>query len=110
MRKSKDSATGKQAPTFEYGSDNIFKDLGFGDDEAVNLLARTELLSKIQDIIEESGLTQREAAKLLSVSQPRIAEIMGMKINKFSVDLLLKYLNRLGRRVSFKVEHKGHVA
>lgn len=86
----------------EPSSGNVFKDIGFGDAEAANLLARAELMLKIRDIIEEKGWSQREAARILAVSQPRIAEIMSFNTKYFSVDLLLKYLARLGTQVTFK--------
>jgi predicted XRE-type DNA-binding protein len=97
-------------PVWEVGSSNVFKDLGFEDAEAVNLLARTKLISKLRELIQERKLTQAEAARLLQVKQPRIAEIMNMHIDKFSVDLLLKYLDRLGHEVSFTFQKKGEVA
>lgn len=97
-------------PAWEEGSDNIFKDLGFPDDQAVNLLARADLMIQIRRIIKERGWSQRKAARELDVAQPRIAEIMGLKIDCFSVDALLKYLDKLGQRVSFVVEPKEEVA
>lgn len=86
----------------EPSSGNVFKDIGFDDAEAANLLARAELMLKIRDIIDENGWSQREAARILAVSQPRIAEIMSFNTKYFSVDLLLKYLARLGTQVTFK--------
>jgi predicted XRE-type DNA-binding protein len=96
--------------TFDVGSDNIFKDLGFPDDEAVNLQLRGSLAIEISNIIEENGWTQRKAARELGVSQPRIAEIMKTKIDHYSIDLLLKYLDKLGRRISFVIKRKDDVA
>jgi predicted XRE-type DNA-binding protein len=93
----------------EHGSGNIFKDLGYSDAEAANLLARAELMLKVRDIIQENGWSQREAAKVLGVSQPRVAEIMSFNTKYFSVDLLLKYLARLGMTVTFKFQ-KSKVA
>jgi len=86
----------------EVSSGNVFKDIGFSDAEAVNLMARFELMLKIREIIAEKGWSQREAAKELGVSQPRIAEISSFNTTYFSVDLLLKYLARLGTKVTFK--------
>jgi predicted XRE-type DNA-binding protein len=100
----------KKEPTFEIGSGNIFKDLGFSDDEAVNMFARGQLALEIRDIIEKNGWTQRRAAKEIGVPQPRIAEIMKMRIEHYSIDMLLKYLDKLGWRVSFTLERKNKVA
>jgi predicted XRE-type DNA-binding protein len=58
---------------------NIFKDLGFSDDESVSLLARAELMVQLREIIRVQGWTQRQAAKALELAQPRIAEIMKLR-------------------------------
>lgn len=92
------------------GSGNIFKDLGFSNEEAVNLLARADLMSHIRSLIQEHGWSQRQAARELGVPQPRIAEIMGMRTERFSVDLLLKYIDKLGQRVHFMFTDKSEVA
>jgi predicted XRE-type DNA-binding protein len=110
MPKSKPYDNKKDEPSPEVGSDNIFTDLGFPDDEAVNLLARADLAIEIRKIIKANGWSQREAAKEMGVAQPRIAEIVSMKLDHYSVDLLLKYLDKLGRRVSFVVRLKNDVA
>ncbi len=81
---------------------NVYKDLGFSDAESANLIARSDLLMALQDIIEKNGWTQIEAAKKLKVGQPRVAEILGSQSSLFSVDLLIKYLARLGVQVNFK--------
>ncbi len=83
-------------------SGNVFKDIGYSDTEAANLMARAQLMLKVRDIIKAKGWSQREAARILRVSQPRIAEIMSFNTKYFSVDLLLKYLGRLGTKVSFQ--------
>ncbi|HEY9868681.1 MAG TPA: helix-turn-helix transcriptional regulator [Candidatus Obscuribacterales bacterium] len=108
--KDKEQQKGNPEPAWEEGSDNIFKDLGFSGDEAVNLLARADLMIEIRRIIKERGWSQRQAGRELGVAQPRIAEIMGLKTECFSVDSLLKYLDKLGQRVSFVIEAKHDVA
>lgn len=89
------------SPIIEASSGNVFKDIGFSDSEAANLLARAELMLKLRDIIVKNGWSQRQAAQILSVGQPRIAEIMSFNTKYFSVDLLLKYLAKLGTKVTF---------
>jgi predicted XRE-type DNA-binding protein len=102
MPKSKAPGKNPAGLQIEHSSDNVFKDIGYSDAEAANLLARAELMLKIRDIITENKWSQREAAKRLCVGQPRIAEIMSFNTKYFSVDLLLKYLAKLGTQVSFK--------
>lgn len=110
MPKSKADANRKAKITAEVGSDNIFKDLGFSDEDAVNLHIRGLLAIEIGNIITERGWSQRRAAEELGVSQPRIAEIMKSRIDHYSIDLLVKYLDRLGQKVSLTVAPKNEVA
>lgn len=92
------------------GSGNIYKDLGFSDEESANLMARATLILEIREIVKANNWTQEEAAAALRVRQPRIAELMNMKTQCFSVDLLLKYLARLGKRVEMSVTDASQVA
>lgn len=101
MLKSKAS---KDRTDFEVGAGNIFVDLGFPEEQAVNMLARAELMGAIRQIIRKNEWTQAQAAIVLKVRQPRVAEIMAMKTQHYSVDLLMKFLNRLGKRICFSVE------
>ncbi|MBX9879948.1 MAG: XRE family transcriptional regulator [Candidatus Obscuribacterales bacterium] len=110
MQKRNEATRRKRKYDMEESSGNVFKDIGFDDDEAASLLARAELISKLRDLIEASGMSQRQIASVLRVRQPRVAEIMGMKTQCFSVDLLLRYLARLGTKVSFNFEHETGVA
>jgi predicted XRE-type DNA-binding protein len=103
MLKSKTSKNKETKPSYEVGSGNIFVDLGFPKEQAVNMLARANLMGVIRLAIQENGWTQSHAARVLNISQPRVAEIMGMKTQHYSVDLLLKLLDRLGRKVTFVV-------
>ncbi len=93
-------------PMFEEGSGNVFIDLGFPEDEAVNMVARLELMLQIEKIIKARGWTQEEAARVLGIRQPRVSELMTRCMEKFTVDMLMKLLDRLGKKVSLTVEDK----
>jgi predicted XRE-type DNA-binding protein len=86
---------------------NYFRKLirarGFAGEEAETLVHRVALIAEIKAIIEEKGWTQIEAAKKLGVKQPRIAELNRICVEKFSTDLLIKYLYRLKRLVRVEV-------
>jgi predicted XRE-type DNA-binding protein len=110
MPKYKESAKNKRKFDIEYSSGNVFKDIGFDDDEAASLLVRAQLISALRDLIASSGLSQRQIAKAIGVQQPRIAEIMSMKTQLFSSDLLMKLLSRLGKRVTVVIEDSHRVA
>ena len=89
--------------TFLEGTENIYRDLGFPEAESVNLLARAELMMTIEKTIKEKGLTQSEAAKLLGVSQPRLSDLYKGKLEKFTIDMLVKWLSKLGKQVTISV-------
>ncbi len=103
MRKSQALEKKKTKPVYETGSGNIFIDLGFPKDEAVTMLARAELMGEIREIIRTNGWTQQQAAKVLKIAQPRVAEIMKMKADHYSIDMLMKLLCRLDRTVSLSI-------
>lgn len=90
--------------TFLEGSGNIFRDLGFPEAEAVNLLARANLMMEVEKAIKERGLTQTAAAKLLGVGQPRLSDLYKGKMERFTVDMLMKWLAKLGKRVEMTVK------
>ena len=84
-------------------SGNVFKDLGFPEDEAEHLRVRADLLIQIQKALKARGLKQAEAAKVLGVTQPRVSDLVRGRIDLFSVDGLIDMLARLGIRVRLVV-------
>ncbi len=94
--------------TFLESSDNVFRDLGIGESEAINLLARSQLMIEIEQVINLRHWTQAQAAKALGVAQPRVSDLLSGKIEKFTVDMLMKWLHKLGKKVTMTVD--GEVA
>lgn len=83
-----DSNTLKITPS----TGNVFRDLGFGREEAEHLLVRADLMIQIQKLIESRGLKQRTAAKILGVTQPRVSDLLRGRIDLFSTDALIDML------------------
>lgn len=83
---------------------NVFEDLGFGDEEATNLRARSELMIAITERIRKNEWSQMEAAKRLNTSQPRISDLMRGHIDRFSVDMLMNFATDCGLQVNISVE------
>ena len=82
-----------------YGSDNVFSDLGFSNVEARHLQLRSWMMLALRKYIQGENLTQAEAAKRLSVTPPRISDLMRGKINRFSLDTLVAMLSGAGLEV-----------
>ncbi|MDA8150194.1 MAG: helix-turn-helix transcriptional regulator [Nitrospiraceae bacterium] len=90
-------------PEWEEGSENIFKDLGFSEAEAEHLMIRSRLMIEVEKFVERSKLSQREAAKMLGITQPRLNDLLQGKIQKFSIDALVKMLAKVGIHVDVHV-------
>jgi len=96
------SAAMKARTKMERGTGNVFRDVGFSQPEAENLLLRAQLMSKVREAAR--GMTQSEAAKRFGVTQPRVNDLLRGKIDKFSLDALVNMLAKAGMRVELRVK------
>jgi predicted XRE-type DNA-binding protein len=64
---------------------------------------RSALMIALKDHIVAEGLTQRQAAKLLGVTQPRISDLTRGKINLFAIESLVNMVVRAGLRIEMHV-------
>jgi predicted XRE-type DNA-binding protein len=85
------------------GSGNVFRDIGFGKEEAENLKLRAELMMRIEDYYGKSGMTQAQAAKALGLTPPRFNALLKGKITLFSLDALVNIATRAGLSVRLQV-------
>jgi predicted XRE-type DNA-binding protein len=74
-----------------------------GDSFSANFMARAELVQSIQENIRERAWTQAQAAEFLGVAQPRISHLMQGRIDQFTVDMLMRWLEKLGKDVSIQI-------
>ena len=88
-------------------SGNVFKDLGFDGAEAENLKLRAQLMRELDTLIHKNRLTQSEAAELLGIHQSRVSDLVRGKIDRFSIDMLIKLLAKTGRQVEMKVKRRA---
>jgi predicted XRE-type DNA-binding protein len=85
----------------------VFRDVGFSPREAEALRIRADLMIALTALIERRRLTQAAAATLMNVSQPRISDLKRGKIDRFSIDMLIRMLSRAGVRVAVTVRPSG---
>lgn len=64
---------------------------------------RSNLLMLVQDKIEKGKWSQPEVAKMLGISQPRVSDLVRGKLSKFSLEMLLGFLERMGEEVRIEV-------
>jgi predicted XRE-type DNA-binding protein len=84
-------------------SGNVFRDLGFPEDEAEHLRVRADLLIHLQQALAAHGLKQAQAAEVLGVTQPRVSDVVRGRLDRFSAETLINMLARLGVRVKVAV-------
>lgn len=78
---------------------NIFE---FVTDDPVrfNMLSlKSKLVMVLVNLIREQGWTQTEAARQLSVSQPRMSNLFKGQLDKFSIDTLLEMIIGMGYKL-----------
>ncbi|HET7459668.1 MAG TPA: helix-turn-helix transcriptional regulator [Longimicrobium sp.] len=85
-------------------SGNVFADLGLPD--APELLAKADLAIEIGRVLDERGLSQAESARLLRTSQPRISDLRRGRLEGFTLDRLVRFLNALDQDVEMRVRPK----
>jgi predicted XRE-type DNA-binding protein len=85
------------------GGTNVFEDLGFASEEALNLKIRADLMLNLKRFIQAQGWTQKQAALFFGETQPRISDLMNGDIERFSIDKLVMMLVRAGMDVRLEV-------
>ena len=82
---------------------NVFRDIGFSEEESTALAMRVDLAIEIEKFIRRKKLTQIKAAEFFDVPQPKISKIISGKLSGFSIDYLVKMAAKAGKhpRVSF---------
>jgi len=86
--------------------DDVFDAICDTAEEAENLKLRADLMRQLASHI--AGMSQREAASLLGVTQPRVSELMRGKISFFALDKLVNMAARAGLVVTITVRTPDH--
>ena len=97
MRKHKN----KNEATITRGSGNVFADLNVP--EPSEALTKARIAHEVCELIRRKGLNQTDAAARLGVDQPKVSSLMRGKLQGFSTDRLLRFLNALGQDVDIVI-------
>lgn len=92
-------------------SGNVFADLELP--EAEKYLVKADLAHQINSIIEKRGLKQFEVARILGIDQPKVSALRRGRLDDFSMERLISFLNKLDCDVKIIVKkkstyHKNH--
>ena len=85
-------------------SGNVFADLGIDNPE--KHLAKVKLAYQINEIIKKRGLKQVQAAKILEIDQPKVSALSCGRLDDFSIERLIGFLNKLDRDVEIIIKKK----
>jgi predicted XRE-type DNA-binding protein len=91
-------------PEHTMSTGNVFADLGLP--RADELQAKAALAVQIASIVSHRHLTQAETARILVTGQPRVSELLAGRLEGFSIERLIRYLNALDRDVQIVVSPK----
>src|SRR5262245_12488646 len=84
----------------ERSSGNVFADLGLLNPE--EHLAKATIALAIARTIRERGLTQEQAGAILGLTQPKVSDLVRGRLDKFTIDRLMRYLCKLDYDVTIK--------
>jgi predicted XRE-type DNA-binding protein len=79
------------------GSGNVFRDVGLPDPDTK--LIKADLAAEIIRVLRTAKLTNVAAARRAGVAETDISRIRHADLNRFTIDRLVRILNRLDRRV-----------
>ena len=82
-------------------SGNVFADLDLPDAE--ERLVKATLAIEIDRILTQRKLTQRAAAALLGIDQPKVSQLVRGRLDGYSTERLMSFLTTLGRDIDIVV-------
>ena len=71
---------------YTLSSGNVFKDLGIPSPD--ERLAKAKLAYKINRLIADQGMTQKDAADFLGISQSKMTALRNGRLKNFTIDHL----------------------
>ncbi|WP_109513913.1 helix-turn-helix domain-containing protein [Pseudomonas ovata] len=88
-------------------STSVWDALVDSPEEAENLRLRSKLMRVLSKTVRSWDLPQKDAARQLHVTQPRLSELLNGKIDKFSLDALVNLLAYANLEVDLTVKEKA---
>jgi len=85
-------------------SGNVFADLGLRN--ADEKQTKVRLAVAINQVLRQRRLSQVAAARLLRINQPKISSLANYRLEGFSVERLMHFLNALDRDIEITIRPK----
>ena len=71
---------------------------------------KAELVSRIDTIVRQRGITQAEAGRMLGLSQPDVSRLLRGDFREYSLERLLRLLTMLGRDIDIVIRRPRSTA
>lgn len=91
----------KRRNEIEVETGNVFSDLGYADAKERTL--KVQLALEVNSALKQRKLTQAKAADLLGIEQPHVSDLVRYRLNRFSVERLMRFLTQLGKDVEIRI-------
>ena len=103
-----DNSPANSADMLDYSSSsgNVFKDLGLPNPD--ERLAKAKLAYKINRLIADQGMTQKQAADFLGLSRSKMTELRNGRLRNFTIDRLFSVLGKLDYHIEIRVSPKSN--
>jgi predicted XRE-type DNA-binding protein len=95
----------KQETFMGRGTKNVFADLGFTNSDTH--LLKAQLMSRVQDTMQDRKLNQTSAARIIAVSQPDLSRMLKGQFRDVSVERIIRMLTQLGCEVDIVVKSQA---
>jgi len=83
---------------------NVLDDLGLTSERSAVEKLKFQVHENILKIVEKKRLTPREIERIIDKQQPRVSELLRGKIAGISLDMLVKYAEKLGAEMELKLK------
>ncbi len=80
---------------------SVYAELGYKNPE--ELQTKANLVIEIHQAIKKKKLTQKQAAKILGINQPKLSDLLRGRFRGYSIERLMCFLNELGKDVDIFV-------
>jgi predicted XRE-type DNA-binding protein len=88
----------------------LAKELGLGPANGAEMELRSDLNSKIAEVVAKKGLTHAQVARLAGTSRTRVTAIMNRNTKDVSTDLQLRVLYAVGYVAKIRFEKAAQAA
>ncbi|OBU30151.1 MULTISPECIES: helix-turn-helix domain-containing protein [Photobacterium] len=79
---------------------NIFELLIDDPVELGLITMKSDLMILLSSYINDNSLTQKDAAKLMGITQPRVSSLVNDELEKFSIDKLIEMALKIGFKIN----------